>query len=201
MATLTSSLQITASLSLVLGLAAVYLTWRRKGARDGLWRHGLSAGWALLALGLGGWATTVSADQGLALAAVLVMVLALAIVAAHGLAQPAKSVKAGRVRDEGASDSLTLGAGYWGRVAVRLTGSLLIAPAFGISMGLAWCAYVPGDDADRLIGMALVSTLAAATALVILLASRRPWRSAAGLTFVTLMAAGLVVIPGGMVWP
>ncbi len=201
MVTLASSLQITASLSLVLGLAAVYLTWRRKGARDGLWRHGLPAGWALLALGLGGWATTVSADQGLALAAVLVMVLALAIVAAHGLAQPAKSVKAGRIREDSSRDSLTLGRGYWGRVAVRLTGSLLIVPAFGIAAGLLWYAYVPGDEADRLIGMALISTLAAATALVILLASRRPYRSAAVLTLATLVAAGLVLVPTGIVWP
>lgn len=190
-----------ASLSLGSGLVVVYLTWRRKGVREGLWQHGLPVGWASVMFGLTGWAVTVSTDQGLALAAVLIMVLALAIVAGHGLAQPAKAVKAGRIRDDASSDGLTLGAGYWGRVAVRLTGSLLIAPAFGIFMGLTWCAYVPGDAADRLIGMALISTLATATALVILLASRRPYRSTTVLTLVTLAAAGLVVIPGGMVWP
>lgn len=187
--------QLIGSLLSLLGLAAIFLTWRRRGVRAGLWRYGLSAGWALLCLGLVVWMTSTNPDQGLALGSVLVMILACAILAWQGLKLTGKPAKA-QIERESAVDTIALGKGYWGRVTVRLAGSLLIVPAFGMLAGLLWRAYVPGDEADRLIGLAIVAMLATTAGLVIQLASRRPYRAFGGLAAISVVAAALIFLPG-----
>ena len=187
--------QLIGSLLSLLGLLAIFLTWRRRGVRAGLWRWGLPAGWGLLCLGLAVWMMSTNPDQGLAIGSVMAMVLACAILAWQGLkltGQPAKV----QVERESATDTIALGKGYWGRVTIRLAGALLIVPAFGMLAGLLWRAYVPGDEADRLMGLAIVALLAMTAGLVIQLASRRPYRSFGGLTAVSVIAAALVFLPG-----
>lgn len=187
--------QLIGSLLSLSGLLAIFLTWRRRGVRAGLWRWGLPAGWALLCLGLGLWMVSTNTDQGLALGSVVVMVLACAILARQGLALLGKPAKVQPVRETEA-DGLALGKGYWGRATIRLAGSLLVVPVFGMLAGLLWRAYVPGDEADRLMGLAIVAMLAMTAGLVIQLASRRPYRAFGGLTAVSVIAAGLIFLPG-----
>ena len=187
--------QLIGSLLSLLGLLAIFLTWRRRGVRAGLWRWGLPGGWALLCLGLAVWMVSTNPDQGLALGSVMAMVLACAILAWQGLkltGQPAKA----QIERESATDTIALGKGYWGRVMVRLIGCLVVTPAFGALLGLLWLAYVPGDEADRLMGLAFVAMLAMTAGLVIQLASRRPYRAFGGLTAVSVIAAALVFLPG-----
>lgn len=187
--------QLIGSLLSLSGLLVIFMTWQRRGVRAGLWRWGLPAGWALLCLGLGLWTISTNPDQGLALGSVLVMVLACALLAWQGLKLTGKPAKT-QIERESATDTIALGKGYWGRVTVRLAGSLLIVPVFGMLAGLLWRVYVPGDEADRLMGLAIVAILAMTAGLVIQLASRRPYRAFGGLTAVSVIAAGLVFLPG-----
>ncbi len=187
--------QLIGSLLSLSGLLVIFMTWQRRGVRAGLWRWGLPAGWALLCLGLGLWTISTNPDQGLALGSVLVMVFACALLAWQGLKLTGKPAKT-QIERESATDTIALGKGYWGRVTVRLAGSLLIVPVFGMLAGLLWRVYVPGDEADRLMGLAIVAILAMTAGQVIQLASRRPYRAFGGLTAVSVIAAGLVFLPG-----
>lgn len=189
-----TTLQFAGSLFSLIGLLAIFLTWRRKGVRAGLWRYSLPVGWGLLGLGLLVWMVSTHADQGLALGLVMVMVIAVVILARQGIVLIGQPAKVQPVR-ETETDSLALGKGYWGRVTVRLIGCLMVVPGFGALLGLLWLAYVPGDEADRLMGLAFVALLAMTAGLVIQLASRRPYRSLGGLTVLSVLAAALVFVP------
>jgi hypothetical protein len=188
------AVQFAGSLFSLLGLLAIFLTWRRKGVRAGAWRYGLPAGWALLVLGLIVWTISTNPDQGLALGSVAVMILACAFLAWQGLKLTGKPAKTQAER-ESATDTLALGKGYWGRFTVRLLGSLIIVPAFGLLIGLLWRAYAPGNAADVLIAAAFIVTFALTGALTWLLASRRPYRTCAALTLASLVAAGVIYLP------
>ncbi len=186
--------QFAGSLFSLLGLLAIFLTWRRKGVRAGLWRLGLPSGWALLCLGLFVWMISTNPDQGLALGSVLVMILAIAILAWQGLKLAGKPAKA-QIERESTTDTLALGRGYWGRFTVRLLGSLVVVPVFGLLAGLLWRAHAPGNAADVLIAAAFIVTFAMTGALTWLLASRHPYRTCAALTLFNLIAAGAICLP------
>ncbi len=189
-----TTVQFAGSLLSLVGLLAIFLTWRRRGLRERLWRYSLPAGWALVALGLGLWTVSTNTDQGLALGSVMVMILACAILIRQGLVLLGQPAKVQAVR-ETETDGLALGKGYWGRVTVRLIGCVVAAPALGVLLGLLWLAYVPGNEADRLIGLAFVALLAMTAGLVVQLASRRPYRSLGGLTALSVLAAAIVFLP------
>jgi hypothetical protein len=188
------AVQFAGSLLSLLGLLAIFLTWRRKGVRTGVWRFGLPTGWALLCLGLVVWMFSTNPDQGLALGAVLVMLLACVLLAWQGLKLAGKPAKA-QIERESATDTIALGKGYWGRFTVRLLGSLIVVPVFGLLAGLLWRGYAPGDAADVLIAAAFIVTFAMTGALTWLLASRRPYRTCAALTLASLIAGGVIYLP------
>ena len=189
-----SALQVTGSLFSLFGLSAIFLIWRHKGVRKGAWRYALPAGWGFLTLGLVLWGASTHPDQGIALGAVLIMVLACGFLAWQGLRLAGRPAKIQRERQSG-SDTMAPGTGYWGRFAARLVGSLAIAPSAGLAMGLLWYAYVQGDGGDRLMGAGLVTMIAMTGGLVIQLASRRPCRALATLTVAGALAAGLALLP------
>ncbi len=191
---MSATLPITGTLAVFAGLLLLFLAWRRKAPRTGMWRLALPASWGLLGAGMLAWSLSTHADQGLALGVVVVMMLACGLVAWQGLRQVGQPVKVQTVR-EIASDSLALGAGYWGRVVVRLAGSVVVVPGLGFAVGGLWYTYGPGHEADRLMGMAMASLIFAAAGWVIQLASRRPWRACLGLALVTVVAAGLAFLP------
>jgi len=186
--------QFAGSLFSLLGLLAIFLTWRRKSVRAGLWRLGLPSGWALLCLGLFVWMISTNPDQGLALGSVAVMMLACAFFAWQGLKLAGKPAKT-QIERESATDTIAFGKGYWGRFTVRLLGSLLVVPAFGLLSGLLWRAYAPGHAADVLITAAFIVTFAMTGALTWLLASRRPYRACGALILASLVAAGVIYLP------
>ena len=186
--------QILSSLIALAGLLALFLTWQRRGVREGLWRFGLPGGWALLVIGLVGWMLSTNPDQGLALGSVVIMSLACAILAWQGLKLAGKPAKLAPVR-ESETDGLSLGDGYWGRFAVRLGGSLIIVPAFGLLVGLLWRGYAPGNAADVLIWSAIIAVCAMIGALTWLLASRKPYRTTGVLTGAGLIAAAVIYLP------
>ncbi len=188
------AVQVAGSLLSLFGLSAIFLTWKRRGEREGLWRYSLPAGWTLVALGLVLWAISSNIDHGIALGVTAVIVIACTMVAVQGLKLITAPVKTQKDR-ETTSDTLALGPGYWGRVFIRLTGCLVIAPVFGAVLGILWQAFVPGDPADRLVGLGFVATFGVTAGLVIQLASRRPWRACAGLTVVSAVAAAIVFVP------
>lgn len=188
------AVQFAGCLLSLLGLLAIFLTWQRKGVRAGLWRWGLPAGWAFLCLGLFVWMISTNPDQGLALGSVLVIILALAILAWQGLKLAGRPAKA-QIKRESATDTVVLGKGYWGRFIVRLLGSLLVVPAFGLLAGLLWRAYAPGNAANVLITAAFIVTFAMTGALTWLLASRHPYRTCMALTLTSLIAAGAIYLP------
>ena len=186
--------QFAGSLLSLSGLLAIFLTWRRKGVREGIWRYGLPCGWALLCLGLFVWMISTNPDQGLALGSVLAMMLAWLVLTWQGLKLAGKPAKA-QIERESATDTIALGKGYWGRFTVRLLGSLIVVPAFGLLIGLLWRGYAPGNAADVLIAAAFIVTFAMTGALTWLLASRRPFRTCMALTLASLLAAGLIYLP------
>jgi len=188
------AVQFAGSLFSLLGLLAIFLTWRRKGVRTGLWRYGLPAGWAGLCLGLVVWMMSTNPDQGLALGSTLIMILACAFPAWQGLKLAGKPAKA-QIERESATDTIAFGEGYWGRFTVRLLGSLIVVPAFGLLAGLLWRAYGPGNAADVLITAAFIVTFALTGALTWLLASRRPYRTCGALILASLIAAGVIYLP------
>ncbi len=187
-------LQFAGSLLSLSGLLAIFLTWRRKGVREGIWRYGLPVGWALLCLGLAVWMISTNPDQGLALGSVLIMMLAWLVLTWQGLKLTGKPAKA-QIERESATDTIALGKGYWGRFTIRLLGSLIVVPAFGLLIGLLWRGYAPGNAADILIAAAFIVTFAMTGALTWLLASRRPFRTCMALTLASLLAAGLIYLP------
>lgn len=188
------AVQFAGSLLFLLGLLTIFLTWRHKGVRTGLWRCGLPAGWALLILGLAVWMVSTKPDQGLALGSVAVMMLACAFVGWQGLKLAGKPAKT-QIERESATDTIAFGKGYWGRFTVRLLGSLLVVPAFGLLAGLLWRAYAPGNAADVLIAAAFIVTFAMTGALTWLLASRRPYRTCGALILASLIVAGVIYLP------
>jgi uncharacterized membrane protein YfcA len=185
-------IRLLASLGLGLGLASLYLRWRNR-TDDG--RTGVATGWGLIALGLIGWTVSGSADVAVSDGIVALMVLALGIIAYHATTL-APSAKAVRARPP-AEDNLDLGRGYWSRVAARLMGCVFTAPAAGLMAGALWYAWIPGDAADRLMMMAVIAVLVLAIVWVVQLASRKPWRTLAVTTALTLLTAGLVYWPHG----
>jgi hypothetical protein len=186
--------QLMASLAALAGLLAVYFTWQRRGVREGIWRYGLPGGWTLIVAGLTGWALSTHIDQGLALGSVAIMTFAGIILCWQGLKLMGQPAKVQRER-ETQTDTLALGTGYWGRFATRFLGSLLVAPAFGVLIGLAWRAYAPGNEADKLIWLAIIATLAMTGGVVYQLASRRPYRACGLLTVAGLVIAAGVYLP------
>lgn len=183
-----------ASLAILAGLALLYLRQRDRRRHDLIARYGVAMGWALIAAGLIGWAMPGAADVGVSLGATLLCCAALIAVAARGLRTPAPA-RAPRARGESDRDGLDLGRGYRSRVIARLTGAVVAAPAFGLTAGVLWRALVPGDAADRLIGMAFVAVIATAAAWVAQLASLRPWRVCAGLALAAAVMAVPVYLP------
>jgi len=188
-----------ASLAILAGLALLYLRQRDRRRHDLIARYGVALGWALIAAGLIGWAMSGAADVGVSLGATLLCCAALIAVAARGLRTPAPA-RAPRARGESDraesdGDELDLGRGYRSRVIARLTGAVVAAPAFGLTAGVLWRALVPGDAADRLIGMAFVIVIATAAAWVAQLASLRPWRVCAGLALAAAVMAVPVYLP------
>lgn len=188
------AVQVAGSLLALSGLLAIFLTWRHKGVRDGLWRYGLPAGWAMLCLGLSIWMISTNPDQGLALGSVAIMILAWLILSWQGLKLAGKPAKT-QIERESATDTIAFGKGYWGRFTVRLLGSLIVVPAFGLLAGLLWRGYMPGNAADVLIAAAFIVTLAMTGALTWLLASRRPYRTCGALVLTSLIAAGVIYLP------
>jgi len=185
------------SLLSLLGLTAIFLTWRRKGVRDRLWRFGLPVGWALLCLGLATWMASTNPDQGLALGSVLIMMLAGAILAWQGLRLAGKPAKT-QIERESAADTVALGKGYWGRFTIRLLGSLIIVPVVSVMLGILWQAYMPVSAADRLVGAAIAAVFIMGAALTWQLASRHPYRTFSVLTGVSAITAALVYLPLAM---
>jgi hypothetical protein len=171
----------------LLGVAALFGAWRGRARGDG-GRLGVVAGWALIGCGLLGWSLTTSPDVGLSIAVTATMTAALVLIAGRGLmlAQAPKPAKPHKPKPD--DDRLSLGPGYWLRAGLRGFGGLVAAPAAAVCVGLAWRAYGPGGEADRLIGMTLAAVLAMAAALVGLLASRRPGRAVAAILLVGLVA-------------
>ena len=190
----TTVIRLAASLGLCSGLALLYLRWRSP-KRVG--RLAVAAGWGVIAVGVAGWTLGGHGDVALSDAAVLAMVAALVVIAGHAATLPA--AKAGRTRGKAGDDRLVLGRGYWGRVVARLLGTLLVAPAAGLMVGALWRAYGPGDDADRLMAMAIIAVLVMAAAWVAQLMSARPWRMLGVVSLLTVVAAGLIYLPMG--WP
>lgn len=186
--------QFVGSLLSLSGLLAIFLTWRRKGVRTGLWCVGLPAGWMLIIVGLIVWMASPHPDQGLALGSVAIMMMACIILVWQGMKRVGKPAKP-QIERESATDTVPLGKGYWGRFTVRLLGGLLVVPAFGLLAGLLWRAYAPGNAADVLITAALIVTLAMSGALTWLLASRRPYRTCGMLILASLISAGAVYLP------
>ena len=184
------TLRLLGSLALAAGLLAVFLTWRRPGVRTGAWVYALPAGWMAIVIGLILWGTSTHLDQGLALGSVLVMTLACALVAGQGLKLITQPAKVQRTRTL-ESDGVSLGRGYWSRFAARLTGSLIVAPAAGAAVGLLWPIVFHGEDATRIMGVAILAVSAATAALVYQLSSRRPWRAFAIIAATGMVAGGV----------
>ncbi|WP_443749839.1 hypothetical protein [Asticcacaulis solisilvae] len=180
-----------AGLCLLAGLALLYLRWRDR-ARS---RWFVSAGWVLAVAGLTGWTLGGSADVALSNAVTLAMTAALAVIAGHALTLP-KAAKAARERTV-EDDNLPKRPGYWSRVAARLLGTVVAAPAAGLMAGTLWRAYGPGDEADGLMMMATIAIAVMAGGWVWQLADIRPWRSFAGLSVAAVLIAALVYLPMG----
>jgi hypothetical protein len=186
-----ASIQAAAGGVVLLGVAALFGAWRGR-ARGDAGRLGVVAGWGLIGCGLLGWSLSTSPDVGLSLAVMATMAAALVLIAGRGLmlaqilAQAPKPVKPPKPKPD--DDRLSLGPGYWVRAGLRGFGGLVAAPAAAVCIGLAWRAFGPGGEADRLIGMTLAAILAMAAALVSLLASRRPGRAVAAILLVGLVA-------------
>jgi hypothetical protein len=189
--TATTVIRLIASLGLCPGLALLYLRWR-DARRLGRWT--IAAGWALVVAGLAGWTLSGHGDVALSDAFVVVMLAALGVIAGHATTLPA-AAKAPHDRGRIGNDTLTLGRGYWGRVVARLLGCVGAAPAAGLMAGVLWRAYGPGDDADRLMTMAVLAVLVMAIAWVLQLMSASPWRILGLLSAAAAVAAGLVYIP------
>lgn len=176
------------TLALAAGLGVTFGVWRRLAERG--W---LLAGWALMGLGLAGWAASSNADVGLSRGVAALMLLALIAVGAYSLTLAGRRKAA---TERLSADTLGLGPGAWARGTARLLGSLLAAPAAGMAAGLAWMAWAPGVEASRLIGMATVVCLATAIGLTVLLASARPSRIALALALIALALTAAVLLPG-----
>ena len=185
--------RLAASLCLMAGLAVLYLRWRDR--HRGRWL--VAVGWGLVAAGVFGWLMSGHGDVTLSDGIVAVMMAALAGIVAHGVTLPAK-VKATRLRAESEHDGLDLGQGYWSRAAARTLGCIAAAPAFGLLMGTLWRAYVPGDEADTIMMMAVIACIATPAAWVIQLASTRPWRAFAALGAASAILAAVIYLPMGL---
>jgi hypothetical protein len=198
------TVRLFASLSLGLGLAALYLRWRDRKASNKSqdWRRfAVPAGWGLIVLGLNGWLFSGAGDVAVSDAVTLVMMLAIAVIGAHALTLdgPKKAVRArSEPNPESDNDGLELGRGYWSRVAARMLGCVVAAPAIGLMAGALWRAYAPGDKADTLMMMATIALLVMPVAWVIQLASTRPWRAFAGLALAAVTAAAFIYVPMGL---
>jgi hypothetical protein len=176
-----------AGLLLIAGLAGLHRAWRDR--RIAPHRLLVAASWLALAAAVAVWSVTVNADIAVPQAVTLAMLLGLAAVAAQAFTlRPSARV----ARDGGALEPASRPAKTANRIA-RLTGSLLLVPLLGLVAGLAWFAWVPGREADRLMGEAFAALLAAAIGLVALLASTRPMRMLAILAAVTLALAGALM--------
>jgi hypothetical protein len=176
--------QALAGLLLIAGLAGLHRAWRDR--RIASRRLLVAASWLALAAGVAVWSVARNADIAVPQAVTLAMLLGLAAVAAQAFTlRPSARV----ARDGGALEPASRPAK---RIA-RLAGSLLLVPLLGLVAGLAWFAWIPGREADRLMGEAFAALLAAATGLVVLLASTRPMRMLAILAAVTLALAGALM--------
>lgn len=186
-------LRIAASLCLCAGLALLYWRWRdREAGRAVMW-----GGWGLVVAGLAAWTLAGHADVFLSDATVIVMVVAAAIIIGHAftLAPPSRQP---RPRAQSDNDGLELGRGYWSRAVARLLGCVAVAPAMGLMAGTLWRAYVPGNEADTIMMMAVIACLVTAGAWVMQLASTRPWRAFVGLSIASLAIASAIYLPMGL---
>jgi hypothetical protein len=186
-------IHLIASLGLCSGLACLYLRWREPRRRGRGW---LVAGWGLVLFGLAGWCLSGHGDVALSDAVTLAMVAALGLIAGHAVTL-APAARTPRARASSDNDGLVLGRGYWGRVVARLLGSVVAAPVAGLMAGALWYARVPGDPADRLMMMAVIAVAGMAIAVVVQLASTRPWRSLAIIGVIACTAAVLAFLPVG----
>lgn len=185
------TLPIIASLGLCLGLALLYLRWRQRTGRGLLARYGVAAGWAIIAAGLMIWTAVRPSDVNMCIGLSLFPCLALAIVVLNGLKLPVPSRPSrnpGAEREVNPAPPRHYGHNGWSRMIARLLGSVVLSPAFGLMAGLFWRAIVPGNDADRLIGLAFVTVIAMALAWVAQLVTRHAWR----------VCAVLALTSGGM---
>lgn len=170
------------------GIAGLYHAWKDRrlpGAR----RRLLVAGcWLVIAAGIALWCVGTNSGVAISQAVVAAMLLALAAVALQAFSLR----RAGRQRNGGAMEPAVRPANLSNRLA-RLAGSLVVVPSLGVVAGLAWFAWVPGLEADRLMGMAFLAIAVAATGFVVLLASARPTRMLLILCVMILAVTGVLL--------
>jgi hypothetical protein len=185
---MTLMLALTALL-LSLGVLGLYRAWQGRTIAAPRRRLLVTASWAVLALGIIVWCIGRNADIAVPQAVTLAMLLALAGIGAHAmtLRRMDKAARNGAALEPAARPANTRN-----RIA-RLVGSLVVVPLLGLAIGMAWFIWVPGLEADRLMGLGFSATLVAAIGLLLLLASRQPARTATIQAVIALVVAGALL--------
>ncbi|KCZ86118.1 hypothetical protein HAD_10545 [Hyphomonas adhaerens MHS-3] len=176
------------------GIALLYLNWRTRQGRGGAI---LAAGWTLILLGMAPWLLNVSVERGLAIASLAPMVVGLLLSAPNGLTDLKRNLRerparSRTMRETALSDAEIATPGRVSRNMARWAGAVVATPALSIAAMAAWQASMPGTPANRVGFSIFVLIVVWVAALLWLLASERPWRTA------LLTCGGAVVLGGGV---
>lgn len=172
------------------GLAVLFLHWRAKGGLGGV---ALAGGWALVVLGAAPWLLTASPEKALALGTLAPMMAGLALLAPDALPRVlAGKARRDRIRPaEPADEAQVAPPGRAARNAARWFGALIAAPGMALASVAAWVAFAPLSASDSLVSGVFLLAAIWTGALLWLLASARPWRSALFVCAAALLLAAL----------
>jgi hypothetical protein len=123
------------------GVFALHRGWRRRP--NGPW---LAGGWALLALGLLGWAATAGLDMAAALALLVPSLVGYTVLALKAEFKPKKRQRPSKP----AVELPEAPGGYW-RTLVRTLYAGPLAAVAAVAAGAAVALHAPLGEADRLI--------------------------------------------------